>query len=213
MDFCSFAILMASLKEASIWASSAPITATNTPRSRCISAYHQRPSDLSASTSAAFMASRASGLRSAGRFWRGNCRVSCCWDPQKSRLRLMSGSQKCVVCARAQRPEPPSSTFGTSDLQVQHSLPGGRGDAPGTGQCALWDRSIRDQHILRYDRGLRVLSDFFRFRNRYCFRLEPIDLRDPSVAEWCWRSSYLEISPIRIENPKDPVSVPIVGKT
>ena len=38
-DFCSFAILMASQNEASIWVSSAPIAARNTPRSRCSSAH------------------------------------------------------------------------------------------------------------------------------------------------------------------------------
>ena len=56
---------MASQNEASIWVSSAPIAARNTPRSRCSSAHHQRSSDLSTSASASFIASRASEVRSA----------------------------------------------------------------------------------------------------------------------------------------------------
>src|SRR5260221_13157267 len=65
IDFCSFAVLIASQNEPSIWVSSAPIAARNTPRSRCSSALHQRPSNLSATTSASRIASRASEVRSA----------------------------------------------------------------------------------------------------------------------------------------------------
>src|SRR5271166_1923713 len=38
-DFCSFAVLIAAPNEASIWFSSAPRAARNTPRSRCSSAH------------------------------------------------------------------------------------------------------------------------------------------------------------------------------
>jgi hypothetical protein len=62
-DFCSFAILMALWNESSIWVSSAPKAARNTPRSRCSSAHHQRSSDISACLSASFIASSASGMR------------------------------------------------------------------------------------------------------------------------------------------------------
>src|SRR5271165_5611057 len=54
---------MASQKEASICVWSPPITARNTPRSRCSSAHHQRSSDLSTASSASVIASRASETR------------------------------------------------------------------------------------------------------------------------------------------------------
>src|SRR5258707_4941096 len=56
---------MAAQNEASIRASTAPKVARNTPRSRCSSALHQRPSNLSASASASLIASRASEERCA----------------------------------------------------------------------------------------------------------------------------------------------------
>ena len=56
---------MASQNEASIWVSSAPKAARNTPRSRCSSAHQQRCSNLSTSASASLIASRASEVRSA----------------------------------------------------------------------------------------------------------------------------------------------------
>jgi hypothetical protein len=57
--------MIASQNEASIWVSSAPIAARNTPRSRCSSAHQKRSSDLSAIASASLIASRASEVRSA----------------------------------------------------------------------------------------------------------------------------------------------------
>jgi Domain of unknown function (DUF4158) len=63
-DFCSFAILTASQNEASIWASSAPIAARNTPRSRCSSAHQPRSPDLSTNVSASLIAPRASKVQS-----------------------------------------------------------------------------------------------------------------------------------------------------
>src|SRR5215470_7207358 len=61
-DFCYFAVLMAAQNEASIWVSSPPIAARNTPRSRYSSAHHQRSSVLATSASASVIASRASDI-------------------------------------------------------------------------------------------------------------------------------------------------------
>src|SRR5271165_5062764 len=54
---------MAAHNEASIWVSSAPKVARNTPRSRCSSEKYQRCSNLSATACASFIASRASEVR------------------------------------------------------------------------------------------------------------------------------------------------------
>jgi hypothetical protein len=66
IDFCSFATLMASQNEASIWVSSVPIAARNTPRSRCSSAHHQRSPDLSTTASASRITSRRNDAELSG---------------------------------------------------------------------------------------------------------------------------------------------------
>jgi hypothetical protein len=65
VDFCCFAVLMAARNEASICGSSTSVVMRNTPRSRCISAHHQRSPDVPASFSASFIVSSASEVRSA----------------------------------------------------------------------------------------------------------------------------------------------------